>query len=85
MKITTTLSLGFLLGASYLPAALAQTINGTLGTPSATTTIQGNQIPAVPPKFGGVIQETAKDLQALVAPDGRAAQGRAERASHHDG
>ncbi len=46
MKITTTLSLSFLLGASYLPAALAQTVNGKLGTPSATTTIQGNQIPA---------------------------------------
>jgi len=68
MKITTTLSLSFLLGASYLPAALAQTINGTLGTPSATTTIQGNQIPAVPPKFGGVIQETAKDSKPWWPP-----------------
>ena len=43
MKITTTFSLSFLLGASYLPAAMAQTVNGTLGSPSATTTIQGNQ------------------------------------------
>ncbi len=58
MKITTTLSLSFLLGTSYLPAVMAQTVNGTLGSPSATTTIQGNQIPAVPPKFGGVIKET---------------------------
>jgi arylsulfatase A-like enzyme len=58
MRITTTLSLSFLLGTSYLPAVMAQTVNGTLGSPSATTTIQGNQIPAVPPKFGGVIKET---------------------------
>src|SRR3954465_4824500 len=61
MKIITTLSIGFLVGHSYLPGALGQTVNGTLGTPSATTTIQGNQIPAAPPKFGGAIKETAKD------------------------
>src|SRR6201991_3913378 len=59
MKITTTLSLGFLLGVSHLPAAMAQTVNGTLGSPSATTTIKGDQIPASPPKFGGVIKENA--------------------------
>src|ERR1700712_4783738 len=58
MKITTTLSISFLLSASYLPAAMAQTVNGTLGLPSATTTIQGDQIPAPDPKFGGVIKET---------------------------
>src|ERR1700709_2959148 len=60
MKITTTLSLSFLLSASYLPAAFAQTINGTLGQPSATTTIKGDQVPAPPPKFGGVIKENSK-------------------------
>jgi arylsulfatase A-like enzyme len=68
MKITRTLSLGFLLGASYLPATMAQTVNGTLGSPSATTTIQGNQIPAVQPKFGGVIKETAKDSKTWWPP-----------------
>jgi arylsulfatase A-like enzyme len=68
MKITTTFSLSFLLGASFLPIAMAQTVNGTLGSPSATTTIQGNQIPAVPPKFGGVIKETAKDSKTWWPP-----------------
>jgi arylsulfatase len=68
MKIITTLSIGFLVGTSYLPGALAQTINGTLGTPSATTTIQGNQIPVVPPKFGGVIKETATDSKPWWPP-----------------
>jgi arylsulfatase A-like enzyme len=68
MKITTTLSLSFLLGASHLPAAMAQTVNGTLGSPSATTTIQGNQIPAVPPKFGGVIKDIATESKTWWPP-----------------
>jgi arylsulfatase len=32
---------------------------GTLGSPSATTTISGRQLPAPDPKFGGVIQDVA--------------------------
>jgi arylsulfatase A-like enzyme len=69
MKITTTLSLSFLLGTSYLPAAMAQTVSGTLGSPSATTTIQGNQIPAPPPKFGGVIKELATESKTWWPPN----------------
>src|SRR5271169_3223205 len=41
--------------------AVAQQVTGTLGSPSATTTIDGKQIPPPPPKFGGVIKEAAKD------------------------
>ena len=40
---------------------LAQQITGVPGSPSATTTIEGNQLPPPPPKFGGVIKETAKE------------------------
>src|SRR3979490_1756 len=69
MKIMTTLSLSFLLGTSYLPGAMAQTVNGTLGSPSATITIQGNQIPAVPPKFGGVIKETLEGSKTWWPPN----------------
>jgi arylsulfatase A-like enzyme len=58
-KASTIVSLSLLLGAVSFPAAKAQTINGTLGSPSATTTIPGNQIPAPAPKFGGVIKEDA--------------------------
>ncbi|MBB3933446.1 arylsulfatase [Kaistia hirudinis] len=47
-----------LIGA--LPAA-AQTLTGTLGSPSATTTINGAQLPPPPPAFGGVIKEKASD------------------------
>jgi arylsulfatase len=39
-------------------AALAQQTTGTPGSPSATTTIPGTQLPAPPPKFGGVINES---------------------------
>jgi len=59
MKITTALSLGFLLGTSYLPGAMAQQITGTPGSPSATTTLNGKQLPPSPPKFGGTIKELA--------------------------
>ncbi len=68
MKITTTLSLGFLLGTSYLPGAIAQQITGAPGSPSATTTIQGNQIPAPQPKFGGVIKENSKESKPWWPP-----------------
>jgi Sulfatase len=37
----------------------AQEVNGTPGSPSATTTIPGNQLPAPDPKFGGVIKDNA--------------------------
>src|SRR5271166_2925633 len=38
-------------------SASAQQVAGTLGSPSATTTIPGNQLPPPAPKFGGVIKE----------------------------
>jgi arylsulfatase A-like enzyme len=48
--------------------AAAQQVTGTLGQPSATTTIKGNQIPAPPPPFGGVIKEDAKDSTSWWPP-----------------
>jgi hypothetical protein len=68
MKITTTLSLSFLLGTSYLPGAMAQQTTGTPGSPSATITIDGKQLPPPPPKFGGVIKESAKDSEPWWPP-----------------
>jgi arylsulfatase A-like enzyme len=46
--------------AAVAPAA-AQQVTGKLGSPSATTTIDGKQIPAPPLKFGGVIKGSATD------------------------
>ena len=40
---------------------LAQQVTGAPGSPSATTTIEGNQLPPPPPKFGGVIKESYRD------------------------
>lgn len=39
----------------------AQTVTGTPGSPSATTTVSGAQLPPPPPAFGGVIKERASD------------------------
>lgn len=41
--------------------ATAQEVTGTLGSPSATTTIDGKQLPAPYPAFGGVIKEKASE------------------------
>jgi arylsulfatase len=47
---------------------VAQQIDGTPGSPSATITIDGKQLPAPPPKFGGVIKESAKDSKPWWPP-----------------
>ncbi len=50
----------FLFAATLATAPVAaQTITGVLGSPSATTKIKGNQIPAPEPNFGGVITPDA--------------------------
>jgi arylsulfatase len=49
------------------PAA-AQQITGTPGSPSATTTITGKQLPPPDPKFGGVIKDDALQSKYWWAP-----------------
>src|SRR5262249_28273950 len=54
-----------------LPAVVpgnAQQITRTLGSPGATTTIDGKQLPAPHPKFRGVIKEKAPQSQPWWAP-----------------
>jgi arylsulfatase A-like enzyme len=46
----------------------AQQVTGTLGSPSATTTIPGNQLPVPSPKFGGVIKDDALRSKPWWAP-----------------
>jgi arylsulfatase A-like enzyme len=61
-KLTLTLAtFATILSGAGAPNAAAQQVTGTPGSPSATTTIDGKQIPPPPPKFGGVIKESAKD------------------------
>jgi len=45
-----------------------QQVTGVQGSPSATTTIDGNQLPPPPSKFGGVIKESAKDSRPWWPP-----------------
>ena len=58
-------------------SALAQQVTGVPGAPGATTTITGQQLPPLPPKFGGVINEKATEFDVVVGPAHRAAEGRA--------
>jgi arylsulfatase A-like enzyme len=48
--------------------ALAQQINGVPGSPDATVSIDGKQIPPPPMPFGGVIKESAKDSRPYWPP-----------------
>ena len=67
MKIRSLLFLGLLVGAVSAKAQQIQT-SGTPGSPGATTTISGKQIPPPDPKFGGVIKEDALRSKAWWAP-----------------
>ena len=49
-------------------SSFAQQINGTPGSPDATTTISGKQLPPPDPKFGGVIKDTAPDSKPWWPP-----------------
>src|SRR5512136_3256984 len=48
--------------------AMAQQITGVPGSPSATTTLDGRQLPPPDPKFEGVIKERASESKAWWAP-----------------
>src|SRR5262249_58448089 len=59
------------LGAAFAlttASSFAQQINGTPGSPNATVTIDGKQLPPLDMKFGGVIKETAKDSKPYWPP-----------------
>src|SRR5437899_11412205 len=79
MKSARQIFLGATLAAAVMTvatSALAQIqTTGKLGSPSATTTIDGKQIPPPPMPFGGVIKESVKDSKPywpprVVAPKG---------------
>jgi hypothetical protein len=43
-------------------------MNGASGSPSATTSLDGKQLPPLPPTFGGVIKESATESTPWWAP-----------------
>ena len=72
MKSAKQILLGGMLAAVVMavaPSARAQIqTTGTPGSPSATTTIDGKQIPPPPLPFGGVIKESATDSKPYWPP-----------------
>src|SRR6266545_2089682 len=66
-RAVTSLILVTFAVASTFPT-FAQQPTGTPGSPGATTTISGKQLPPPDPKFGGVIKEKASESQAWWAP-----------------
>jgi hypothetical protein len=50
------------------PGAVAQQITGAPGSPSATTTVEGRQLPHPPFKFGGKIERNAAQSKAYWPP-----------------
>jgi len=74
VKNAILLAAGVLAGAG-VPAVFAQQVTGTLGLPSATTTVSPAQLPAPDPKFGGRDQGRRAAVEGLVGATHRAATG----------
>jgi arylsulfatase A-like enzyme len=72
MKSPRQILLGGMLAAAVMavaPSARAQVqTTGTPGSPGATTTIDGKQLPPPDPKFDGVIKDTATDSKPWWPP-----------------
>jgi arylsulfatase A-like enzyme len=72
MKSAKHILLSGMLAAAIMavaPSAGAQVqTTGTPGSPGATTTIDGKQLPPPDPKFGGVIKDTATDSKSWWPP-----------------
>jgi len=72
MKTERQILLAGMLAAAVMavaPSAPAQIqTTGTPGSPGATTTIDGKQLPPPDPKFGGVIKDTATDSKPWWPP-----------------
>ncbi|NTW36773.1 MAG: hypothetical protein HGB17_11700, partial [Syntrophobacteraceae bacterium] len=64
--LATTLATALLLLAAM--PVMAQQVTGELGSPGATTTIDGKQLPAPDPKFGGEIKDEALKSKPWWAP-----------------
>ena len=62
------LTLGMTLALVATSSAFGQQVSGTLGSPDATTTISGKQLPAPEPKFGGEIKNDALQSKTWWAP-----------------
>jgi arylsulfatase len=60
--------LALIVSVAFVPPSVAQETTGKPGSPSATTTVSGKQLPAPDPPFGGVIKDDALNSKAWWAP-----------------
>jgi arylsulfatase A-like enzyme len=68
MQMTAAFAVVIISGLLLSRATVAQQVTGELGSPGATTTITGKQLPPPDPKFGGVIKEDALHSKAWWPP-----------------
>ncbi len=68
VKQIVALALSGVLFAFLPSSSIAQQVTGELGSPSATSTISGKQLPPPDPKFGGVINVKASDSKPWWPP-----------------
>ena len=68
MEIIRSVFIGAYLLALGYGSASAQQVTGVPGSPEATTTIPGKQLPPPDPAFGGVIKEKASESKAWWPP-----------------
>ncbi|CRI67542.1 conserved exported hypothetical protein [Thiocapsa sp. KS1] len=61
VKLVVTTAVSGIVFAFYSSCCIAQHVTGELGSPEATTTISGKQLPPPDPPFGGVIKERASE------------------------
>jgi arylsulfatase A-like enzyme len=66
-QVVITTAMALALAASSV-SSIAQEVTGVPGSPSATTTIDGKQLPAPNPKFGGVIKDNAYQSKSYWPP-----------------
>jgi hypothetical protein len=68
VKLMLAMALSGIAIMSNSSYGIAQQVNGVLGSPEATTTIDGKQLPPPDPNFGGVIKERASESTPWWAP-----------------
>ncbi|HBK05059.1 MAG TPA: arylsulfatase, partial [Acetobacteraceae bacterium] len=61
IKLIFAIALSGIAFAANSTHGIAQQVTGVLGSPGATTTIDGKQLPPPDPKFGGVIKDRASE------------------------
>ena len=68
VKLVVPIAVSGVALALYSSCCIAQQDTGELGSPTATTTISGKQLPPPDPKFDGVIKEKASESKGWWAP-----------------